>query len=152
MEAWLLLALLPAQPLYTTWTPKAMNVQQCDHELQQMWGFEVQCERFRVASILDAGKVRQNLIYFYTGRRHHLIASVDFCRHGDAPAGHWHLNRTPTGECVEHWGPGGDVYHGTCFSCPPWWLVIPGGLDYLQRPLRLYLLPEGDFGQATATS
>lgn len=145
MEPWLLLALGPTQPRYYVFQPKNPAVKQADAELQQMWGVDSQNDNFRVAVVLDDDKVRQNLIYFYN-QGWWLLASVDFCRHGDALPGHWHLNRTPTGERLEHWGPGGDVYHGTCWTCPLWWLVIPDGHDYLHRPLRLHLLPRDVFG------
>lgn len=147
-------ALRPVQPRYIVHDPKEKEsrngwgrsgVKDMDMDLQQLWGTEPASESFRVASILDNGVVRQNMIYVRE-QSWFLLASVDFCQHGSAPPGHWHLNRTPTGERVEHWGPHGDVYHGSCWSCPLWWLVIPAGMDYRARPERLELLPVDTFG------
>mmetsp|Transcript_100 Transcript_100/g.272 ORF Transcript_100/g.272 Transcript_100/m.272 type:complete len:411 (+) Transcript_100:33-1265(+) len=149
VEPWLHRALRPAQPRYLKESARDHGVRGMHEHLQQQWGSPPQpsLEPARVVSITEAhGRVRQNLIYINDAGGWQLVASVDFVRHGDSPSGHWHLNRTPAGDVVEHWGPLGQVYHGTCFGCPLWWLVIPAGLCYCERPTRLDLLPEDAFG------
>eukprot|EP00808_Paulinella_micropora_P031321 g22053.t1 len=64
------------------------------------------------------------------------LCSVDFVRHGTAPPGHWHLNRTSDGDVMQHWGDGGSVFHGRPEMCPVWWLLIPDGTEYLNVPKR----------------
>jgi len=149
VEPWLRKALRPVQPRYFEEVVRNHGIKGAHEHLQQQWGAAPATseELARVVSITEAsGRVRQNLIYINDGGWH-LMASVDFVRHGDAPPGHWHLNRTPTGDIVEHWGPMGQVYHGSCYGCPLWWLVIPAGLCYCERPSRLDLLPEDAFGR-----
>jgi len=148
IEPLLFRVLSPAQPLYVVHRAKEPGVKPADAELQQRWGTEPASECCRVASVFDGGAVRQNLIYVREEESWFLIASVDFCQHGSAAPGHWHVNRTPTGDRIEHWGPHGDVYHGSCWCCPLWWLVIPAGLEYHERPERLDLLPLDTFKSA----
>merc|ERR1712139_532713 len=65
LQKWIYMALAPTHPRYIVHEPKAVDVKHADAELQQLWGLDTQGEQFRVAAILDCGKVRQNLIYFY---------------------------------------------------------------------------------------
>ena len=77
------------------------------------------------------------------------LVSVDFESHGSAPPGHWHLNQTPEGDMMPHWGPGkgNKVFHGDPRHCPLWWQLIPKGCIYKQTPPR-HLLAEHAAGGA----
>jgi len=142
--------LRPAHPRYVVVEPREAKVKPVDAELQQLWGSDLDgSEDIRVAVVLRDGLVQTSLIYVRQSTWW-LVASVDFAHHGEAAPGHWHINRTPSGDRVEHWGPRGAVFHGTCWNCPLWWLVIPAGLEYASRPLRLDLLPTDAFGEADA--
>mmetsp|Transcript_47563 Transcript_47563/g.101760 ORF Transcript_47563/g.101760 Transcript_47563/m.101760 type:complete len:436 (-) Transcript_47563:36-1343(-) len=142
------LALRPTHPRYLTIEPKVRTVKATDAEIQQRWGSEDAegTETLRVLCVLENGLVQHNMIYLRNSSSWWLLASVDFAWHGEAGPGHWHLNRTPHGEQIEHWGPRNNVYHGEAWNCPLWWLVIPKGHSYAHRPLRLDLLPVAAFG------
>eukprot|EP01061_Rhynchopus_euleeides_P000353 TRINITY_DN1022_c0_g1_i1.p1 TRINITY_DN1022_c0_g1~~TRINITY_DN1022_c0_g1_i1.p1 ORF type:complete len:449 (+),score=102.50 TRINITY_DN1022_c0_g1_i1:73-1347(+) len=95
---------------------------------------------FKVVSVVtpdDPQVVSHNAIYCKDrAGKWVILLSVDFMHHGEAPPGHWHLNRAPLGEFVPHWGPSNDVYHGSPEACPLWWLLIPEGLSYKELPER----------------
>ena len=71
-----------------------------------------------------------------------LLVSVDFEHHGSAPPGHWHVNVTPGGDPMPHWGPSKEhaVFHGDPRNCPLWWLLIPQHCAYKQCPARALLI------------
>eukprot|EP00659_Diplonema_papillatum_P004500 gene4500-6970_t len=96
---------------------------------------------FKVVSVVmphDPMTVMHNVIYYHEPKRKvwRALVSVDFCRHGSAPSGHWHLNRAPLGELVPHWGPSNDIFHGDPVKCPIWWMLLPEGMRYHSVPER----------------
>ena len=100
---------------------------------------------FKVVSLVtpdDPTGVRHNVIYYRNieTNRWNILTSVDFLQHGEAPPGHWHVNRAPLGEFVPHWGPSNDVVHGKPADCPVWWQLIPKGFKYCIPPERAVIL------------
>ena len=77
-----------------------------------------------------------------------LLASVDFSQHGSAAPGHWHLNKTSSGDLVPHLGLSeteGDrreTWHGAEDGCPLWWHFIPSCMVHKTIPRRLLYLLE----------
>jgi len=95
--------------------------------------------RVQVVSVSSkdrADVILQNYIYASHQSTWVLLFSVDFARHGEAPPGHWHLNITPGGQLVQHWGLKGKVFHGNPEHCPRFWHLIPEGKDWSQLPCR----------------
>jgi len=72
-----------------------------------------------------------------------LMTSVDFATHGrSAPPGHFHLNRSPDGQQIEHWSQrsmDNAVFHGHPTNCPVWWHLIPKTASYHKQPLTTLL-------------
>jgi len=102
-------------------------------------------EKFKVVSVPDCDNkeiVQKNFIYYKKkDGQWRLITSVDFDQHGSAPPGHWHLNRSPDGSIMEHWGASlSGIFHGNPKKCPFWWLLIPEGKRYKKKPDRPPLL------------
>jgi len=98
-------------------------------------------EIFKVVSFCSIDSphiVDRNVIYVkdetYTWQ---MLGSVDFAQHGEAGPGHWHLNRAPDGDLMEHWGPSiAKIFHGPPHLCPLWWQLIPEGKQYRLLPDR----------------
>eukprot|EP00040_Diaphanoeca_grandis_P028349 m.164031 g.164031 ORF g.164031 m.164031 type:complete len:432 (+) comp31319_c0_seq1:223-1518(+) len=105
------------------------------------------CKVVSVAKTDEPHLVRKNFIYAVDrGDNWCLVASVDFEKHGEAPSGHWHINRACEGELIPHFYEletcgKGNVFHGDVDSCPLWWLMIPHEKQYWIHPVR-YLLTE----------
>mmetsp|Transcript_60135 Transcript_60135/g.140107 ORF Transcript_60135/g.140107 Transcript_60135/m.140107 type:complete len:298 (-) Transcript_60135:44-937(-) len=117
-----------------------MDVASCDARVPKFLGQSH--EVFMVVSVstyTSPDVVRTNMIYAKDTEtlEWQNIASVDFAQHGDAPAGHWHLNVSAEGtDTVQHWGPRGQTFHGNPQKIPLWWLDIPEGKLYHVKPLR----------------
>eukprot|EP00298_Acanthocystis_sp_HF-20_P005072 c15352_g1_i1.p1 GENE.c15352_g1_i1~~c15352_g1_i1.p1 ORF type:complete len:289 (-),score=99.97 c15352_g1_i1:25-891(-) len=99
---------------------------------------ELETDKFKIVSICseqDCDVVMYNMVFALDeSNRWFLLTCVDFAKHGEAEAGHWHINRTPDGSLIEHWGFSGQVWHGSSLSCPIWWLLIPTGKKYHRKP------------------
>jgi len=89
-----------------------------------------------VSSKDRADVVLQNYIYVCNEGTWVLLFSVDFARHGEAFPGHWHLNITPSGQLVQHWGLKGIVFHGNPEHCPRFWHLVPEGKNWYKLPCR----------------
>lgn len=102
-------------------------------------------EQFKVVSVSAFpwhDVIQKNFIFFKSTKdgksRWEPLASVDFDQHGAAPPGHWHLNRAPDGDVMQHWGPHiNKTFHGDPAKCPLWWLLIPEHFRYKNKPDRL---------------
>lgn len=98
-------------------------------------------QQFKVVSVslaVDSDTVRSNLVYAKGDSGWwNLLASVDFARHGSAEPGHWHLNRSPNEQTIEHYAFKGEVWHGSPENCPLWWMLIPAGKQYHMTPDRV---------------
>jgi hypothetical protein len=96
---------------------------------------------FKVVSVASSDArdcICKNFIYYREKRKWLPLASVDFEQHGAAPPGHWHLNRGPHGDKVEHWGVDlHNIFHGDPMHCPLWWLFIPRSKHYANLPQRV---------------
>lgn len=104
-----------------------------------------QTEQFKVVCVSAFplhDVIHKNFIFFKSTKdgksRWEALASVDFDQHGAAPPGHWHLNRGPNGDTMQHWGPTiNNIFHGDPRGCPLWWLLIPENFKYKNIPHRL---------------
>jgi len=112
-------------------------------------------EMFKVVSFTGEEKpnvVSKNVIYVKNREKRawEVIASVDFAQHGQGnPSGHWHLNRTPDGDIMAHWGLSiSKIFHGAVDCCPFWWHLIPEGYSYpkgLRPERKMMMLMEEEF-------